>query len=184
MKIRKTKELSAEEKRKRMILFFGFYLIFFTLLGLYINSFNNKVNDNELNSQMKENSLLTINKLINLDNYQYKIEIIDEDNTIMYHGTKEKIDYANYENKYFLDIYNINQLIKKSKLMSTNNNISTYVLDNEVISEFNNNESSDGVNKIIINSQNHLLQINLDLHEYMQKEKYEIKIIYEDSNHE
>ena len=43
----------------------------------------------------------------------------NSDESITFEGTKDNIDYANYKNKYFLDIYNVNQLLKRSKYIDT-----------------------------------------------------------------
>lgn len=170
------------DKKGKYILFFGFYLIFFIILGFYIKSFNNSKGDEPKKEETTVEEKITtydISKLVNND-YSYNIDIIDNDELISFSGTKNNIDYANYPNKYFLDIYNINQLLKRSKLISSENNILTYELLNSDINDILLTEVLDGINKIevYVNDNTELNKVILDLTNYLVKEKYQITINY------
>ena len=169
-------------KRKgKYILFFGFYVIFFIFFGIYMRSLNSNTEEPKKEASAEEVKITTysISNLINED-FQYTIEIIDNEETINFNGTKSNIDYANYENKYFLDIYNLNQLLKKSKLVSSEGNILSYELANSEINELLLTEKSDGINKIMVyvNDKTEVNKIVLDLSNYLEKEKYTITINY------
>ncbi len=165
------------ERNGKMILFFGFYLIFFILLGLFlrnINDYQEKVPE--------EDTIITtydVSKIINND-YQYKITVLDNEEFIEFNGTKNNIDYENYVNKYFFDIHNINQLIKKGKYLKTEKNVLIYELSNAEINEVLSTEKETGSNKIEVYVENDksVYQIILDLTKYMEKDKYLITINY------
>ena len=170
------------EKKGKYILFFGFYLIFFIFFGIYIRSLRNQRQDEPKKEEEKIEEKITtynINNLINND-YSYIIDIIDNDEIINFTGTKNNVDYANYANKYFLDIYNINQLIKRSKLINSENYVLTYELENSEINEILLTDIKDGVNKIevFVNKSEEINKINLYLSNYLEKDKYQITINY------
>lgn len=170
------------EKKGKYILFFGFYLIFFVVLGIYMNSLraNNPKEETKPNEEIVEKiTTYDISNLINND-YTYNIHIIDNEETIDFTGKKSNIDYANYENKYFLDIYNINQLLKRSKLINSENNILTYELSNKEINDLLVTNKADASNKIDVhvNDKKEIYQVNLDLSQYFGKENYLIVIDY------
>lgn len=170
------------EKKGKYILFFGFYLIFFVVLGIYMNSLraNNPKEETKPNEEIVEKiTTYDISNLINND-YTYNIHIIDNEETIDFKGKKSNIDYANYENKYFLDIYNINQLLKRSKLINSENNILTYELSNKEINDLLVTNKADASNKIDVhvNDKKEIYQVNLDLSQYFGKENYLIVIDY------
>ena len=169
------------EKNGKMILFFGFYFIFFIFLGFYMRSLNN--NQPVPQGEQKEETKITSYSISNLINneYSYDISINDNGEEIKFQGTKNNIDYANYPNKYFLDIYNINQLLKKSKLVNSENYTLTYELENEEINDILLTEVKDGINKIevTVNDKTEVNGIKLDLSNYYEKNNYQIMISYE-----
>lgn len=170
------------EKKGKQILFLGFYLIFFIILAIYMRSFDAKNPKEEKNDQGQIEEKITtydISNLVNND-YSYTIEITTDEQTIEFNGSKSNIDYANYTNKYFLDIYNINQLLKRSKLINSENNILTYELENKEINDLLLTTKDDGVNKIdvYVNEQTEVTEIHLNLSNYLEKEIYQINIVY------
>ena len=167
------------EKKGKYILFFGFYLIFFIFLAIYMRSINANKPKEEPKEESKVITTYDISNLINND-YQYNISIQDNGQKIEFNGTKNNIDYANYANKYFLDIYNINQLLKRSKLKSSENNILTYDLLNSEINDILLTDKEEGINEIqvYVNEQSNVTKIAFDLSSYLNKEEYEIIINY------
>ncbi len=170
-----------ENKKLKAALFFGFYFFFFLFLFTYIGNNNVSSKDNtdktiEEKEEIKEYSI----KYLTDNNYIYHF-IIDDDNKITeYNGTKENIDYTEFDNKYFLDIFNINQLIKKSKYINTTDSTMNYEISNDDISSLINNEKMEGISKINVHVTNgNLDKVILDLSSYMQKEKYLITLNYE-----
>ena len=170
----------------KAILFFGFYLLFFGFLAIYIRNINaNKLKDTpkEETNIVEKITSYDLSDLINND-YAYKYVIVDydevNDNSITFIGTKNNIDYANFENKYFLDIYNINQLLKRSKLINSENYVLTYELLNKDIDDILLTNSLDRANEIMVyvNEDGKVEKINLNLAMYMNKDNYQILIDY------
>ena len=162
------------ERKGKYILFFGFYIIFFAFLAIMIRSSRNsepvKI---EEDTKEEEKQILTydITNLINND-YNYEIVVNDNEELTTFKGSKNNIDYANFENKYFLDIYNINQLLKKSKYIDGQNGVITYELANSELNEILVTEKGEGTNKIYvyINEKNEVESIILDLSNYLEKD--------------
>ena len=167
------------EKNGKAILFFGFYLVFFIFLGIYMRSMDNKEVIPEEIPQEEKITTYNISNLINND-YSYEIEIHDNEEIIKFNGTKLNIDYANYENKYFLDIYNLNQLLKKSKFISSEDYVLSYEIMNLDIDDLLVTETMEGVNKILVyvDKTGGIEKVFLDLSSYLQKDKYTIMINY------
>ena len=170
------------EKNGKYILFFGFYLIFFIFLAFYMRSLNaNKPKEENKEQEQVVEKITTydISNLINND-YIYSIEINDNEEKINFNGKKSNIDYANYEHKYFLDIYNINQLLKRSKLVKSEDNILTYELSNKEINDILLTNKNDAVNKIdvYVNNKTEIIRIIFDLSNYLDKDVYQIIIDY------
>ena len=167
------------ERNGKMILFFGFYLIFFIFLGTFLRNINNNQTPTPNKEEKKEITTYDLNKIVNSD-YQYEIIILDNEEEINFKGSKDNIDYENYENKYFLDIYNINQLIKKSKFKESKDNVLTYELPNKEINDILLTEKDDGINTIYVsvNDDTIVNKITLDLAKYLEKDKYVITISY------
>ena len=166
----------------KMILFFGFYLIFFIFLGIYIRNLNANKQTNPKKDETKIEEKITSYNLSNLINndYKYNINIIDNSEIITFNGTKSNIDYANYVNKYFLDIYNINQLLKKSKFIDSKDLVLSYELSNNEINDVLLTKKESGINKIsvYVNEKSEVKKLIMDLSKYMEKDKYEITITY------
>ena len=170
------------EKNGKAILFFGFYLVFFLFLFFYMRSYEaNKPKEEKKEQEQVEEKITTydISNLINND-YTYTIEIFDNEEVINFNGTKNNIDYANYQHKYFLDIYNINQLLKRSTFVDSNNYILSYELNNSELNDILLTDRVDGKNKIdvYVNEKTEVNQIYLDLSNYLEKDKYQITISY------
>ena len=167
------------DKKGKYILFFGFYLIFFIFLAFYIRSMNANLPKEEPKETPVIITTYDISNLINND-YKYNIKINDDGEEVEFNGTKSNIDYANYSNKYFLDIYNINQLLKRSKQISSENNILTYELPNSEINDILLTNREEGINKIevYVSNKGEIEKIDFDLSSYLNKEKYEIMINY------
>lgn len=168
-------------KKGKYILFFGFYIVFFIFLGFYIK--NSKIDQKEENKEeVKQEEKLTTYNITNLinNNYKYEIEVNDNNIVTNFKGSKNNVDYANYSNKYFLDIYNINQLLKKSKFIGNYNNILKYELSNSELNEILITEKKDGINKIdvSIDKTGNINKIIMDLSNYLEKDIYEISITY------
>ena len=173
-----------QSKRGRAILFFGFYLIFFLVLTIaFKNASNmdnkNKVNNTNKESEIKENASLYSMKNLLDNNFNYNIEVVDDDKIETFTGTKNNVDYNNFDNKYFFDIYNLNQLIKKSKFIKTEENVYYYEIENDTLNSILNVEKENGINKINVYASNSQVEkITLDLSEFMEKENYRIAISY------
>lgn len=167
------------EKNGKIILFFGFYLIFFIVLGIFLRNVNNQKEITPEKEEEKEITTYDMSKIVN-SNYQYEIKIEDNDEVILFNGTKSNIDYDGYSNKYFLDIYNINQLIKKSKFIKSKENMLTYELSNGVLNDILITEKNDGINiiDVYVKDDTTVYKIVLDLTKYMEKEKYIIEVNY------
>ena len=168
------------EKNGKYILFFGFYLLFFIFLGIYMRTLDsNKPKEKQKEEVVEKITTYDISNLINND-YTYTIEIDDNNEKINFNGSKNDIDYANYEYKYFLDIYNINQLLKRSKLVYSEDYTLTYELENKEINDILLTNKKTGINKIdvIVNDKTEVNSIKLDLSNYLEKELYMITINY------
>ncbi len=167
------------EKKGKYILFFGFYLIFFIVVSIYLRSIEAK----KPKEEPVDNTPITtynLSKLIDND-YSYNIEILDDGETILFSGTKSNVDYNSFENKYFLEIYNINQLLKRSKLVDSKDNVLTYELDNTEIDDLLLTSRGEGTSKILVyvNDDTTVKKIDLDLASYLVKTDYTISINYD-----
>ena len=91
-----------KERKGKYILFFGFYLIFFIFFGVYIGSSNNNKPPKNEEKETTQETIKTYNlsNLIN-NNYRYTVDITDNYEIVNFTGTKDNIDYDNYEYKYF-----------------------------------------------------------------------------------
>lgn len=173
------------EKKGKYILFFGFYLVFFIFLAIYLRTIRNDKPVEKTKEEVVEKiTTYDISDLINND-YKYMIKIIDydenSDESITFEGTKDNIDYANYKNKYFLDIYNVNQLLKRSKYIDTiDGTVLKYELNNSEINDVLLTQKPEGINKIevYINEETKVQEIVLDLSNYFEKEFFHIEMFY------
>ncbi len=173
-----------DNNKLKASLFFGFYFFFFLFLVIYIRNnnitFNNNDNKNN-NDSIEENKVIKKYSIDYLDNdFEYEFIINDNDEVIKYKGTKNNIDYEDYEYKYFLNIYNINQIIKNSKFLSNENNILNYEISNVTLSELYDKEITDGISKInvYVNDNKNLEKVILDLSTFINKDKYIITLNY------
>ena len=173
------------DKKGKYILFFGFYLIFFIFLAIYIRTIReNKPVEKPKEEVASKITTYDISNLINND-YKYMIKVIDydenSDESITFEGTKDNIDYANYKNKYFLDIYNVNQLLKRSKYIDTiDDTVLKYELNNSEINDVLLTQKEEGINKIevYVNEETKVQEIILDLSNYFEKEFFHIEMFY------
>ena len=152
-------------KQGRAILFFGFYFVFFLVLAIGLKN-RNVIQDNSSNKTeiiiQSNDSDYDLSKIIS----KYKIDIKGNVN-------KEKLEY-------FLNIYNINQLIKKSKFIKRENNLLNFELNNQILNELLNTDST-GISKInlYVNEKNNVIKIEINLLEY-QKEECMVIIEYQE----
>ena len=186
---REEKEEDPEVKRKKMIVFFGFYLIFFIFLFIWLKS-NNVENTNTPIDE--ETSFTYKTDLIENNNYTYVYEIEENENVDTIRGIRDDENYevSEYKYKYFLDIYNIKKLIKNSKYLykiDNNNEISyKYEIENKTISNLlqNSKEIENGVNNILVyvDNNDNVYKIELDLSSYMvsinEYTKYHLTLYY------
>ena len=176
-----------QSKRGKSICFFGFYLVFFLVLAIFLKQQRNvpqeepkKENTNIIsNNKSSNDSLFNISKIVN-SNYEYLYKVNDNNEIITFQGTRLNVDYLNFANNYFFDIYNVNQLIKKSKFISNENNMLHYELTNSVLNELLLTDKIEGINTIdiYVNDNKEVEKIVMDLKNYFEKEKYEITLEY------
>lgn len=179
-----------QSKRGKSICFFGFYLIFFLVLAIYLKQQRNVppeepkketniISNNQFNNKTNNNGLFDISKIVN-SNYEYFYTINDNNEIINFQGTRLNVDYLSFANNYFLDIYNVNQLIKKSKFISNENRVLHYELSNSVINELLLTDKEEGINTIdiYVNDIKEVEKIVMSLKSYFEKEKYEITLEY------
>lgn len=186
---REEKEVSPEVKRKKMIIFFGFYLIFFICLFIWLK--NSNVENTNVPTD-EETSFTYKTDLIENNNYTYVYEIEENENVNTIRGIRDDENYevSEYKYKYFLDIYNIKKLIKNSKYLykiDNNNEISyKYEIENKTISNLlqNSKEIENGVNNILVyvDNNDNVYKIELDLSSYMvsinEYTKYHLTLYY------
>ena len=167
-------------KRQKALFFFGFYLLFFIAFFTIVNNSKKNIPKVEVEEKEKDtDKTLYFTELLDI-NYQYTIEVNDNNEINKYQGTKDSIDYKECKYKYFFDLYNINQLIKKSKVIEKIDNYSKYSLDNKELNDLLETESQG--NTIIEIKEGEELEINLDLHEYYQKDVFQIKILLKEGD--
>ncbi len=175
-----------QSKRGRSICFFGFYLVFFVVLAIYLKQQQNVVKEEPKkestiisNNKSNNDSLFDIRKIVN-SNYEYLYTVNDNNEIIKFQGKRLNVDYLNFANNYFFDIYNVNQLIKKSKFISNENNMLHYELTNSVLNELLLTNESEGLNiiDVYINDNKEVEKIVMDLKNYFEKEIYEITLEY------
>ena len=186
---REEKDVSPEVKRKKMIVFFGFYLIFFIFLFIWLK--NSNVENTNVPTD-EETSFTYKTDLIENNNYTYVYEIEENENVNTIRGIRDDENYevSEYKYKYFLDIYNIKKLIKNSKYLykiDNNNEISyKYEIDNKTISNLlqNSKEIENGINNILVyvDNNDNVYKIELDLSSYMvsinEYTKYHLTLYY------
>jgi len=195
-----------QSKPVKMTLFFGFYFFFFLFLVSFIRNNNTNLNNNsdETNNDKnniplkEENGLFYTEPIIN-NNYYYEYQILEDNEEIVFQGNINDINDSlnKYENHYFLNIYNIRQLIKNAKFLSKtthqDNSIEyNYELLTGKIKEIKQETSTEteGINSIVVTVNKDLIvtNIKLDLSDYMQKNNkytnYNITLKYSEVKNE
>ena len=172
-----------ENKKLKAALFFGFYFFFFLFIFICIG--NSKMSSNKSDANKKTEESGEINrysiKYLMDNDYKYTFSIEDNDTKIDFNGTKDIIDYKEFDNKYFLDIFNVNQMIKNSKYLNNDANTLNYEINNDVLSNLVGVQKVEGISKIIVYVKDNgdLYKVVLDLSSFMQKDKYLITLNYE-----
>jgi hypothetical protein len=175
--MKKLKEF-YQSKRGKSILFFGFYLIFFVLLIFYFQRIQEKSESIKIpNNEHETAKVYTIKDLYNQD-FTYEFIINDNGVITKFVGNQETIDYKDFEYQYFLSFININQLMKKSKMVSKNDNDVTYEITNDTLNELLETSRNTGVNVIKEQDREKGVVITLDLSSYMEKQGYVITLNY------
>ena len=195
-------------KSVRTTLFFGFYFFFFLFLFLNFdidsldtnknNSSNNQTQtgnqDNSQNGNVNNqiNSIWEFNTLIK-DNYGYTYTINENGESIIFNGRVSEPNTLinNYQYNYFLNLYNINQITKKSKFINKNlfkdGYQFNYEISNKILGELleNSNVLEDKQNTITIYTNSNMVinKIELELTNLMQElnnyNNYKIVLEYE-----
>ena len=169
-----------DNNRLKASIFFGFYFFFFLFLLIYIK--NNNVTFNRENSSKNSENITIRNYSIDYlkDDYEYEFVVNNNGVETRYKGTKNNIDYENFENKYFFNIYNINQIIKNGKFLNSENNVLNYEISNITLSSLCDIELVDGISKInvYVDNNRNLEKVIMDLSTLMKKEKYIISLDY------
>lgn len=176
-KLKTDKKIENINKRKKAILFFSFYAIFFMLFILIFNNIGINMNPiKEKEIEKKENNNYSIQKI--LDNNIKPIIKITNNN--------QEIEYSEeYKYNELLKIENINQLIKKSKFISNEKNENIKTLNYELNSKelkiiINDDINSEEIIKIILSvNNNDVTNIKIDLSKYLEIDNYTINLNYE-----
>lgn len=159
------KDKDIKNNRRKAILFFGFYLVFFIILAISFKNYQNQSIKKD-NNQKKEE--ITIKSLFNHD-FDYEFIVNDEDKITKFNGNKNNADYNDYENKYFLNYINLNQLMKKGKVVKMND-AKEYEIENSILNELLETERPMGINRLMEKSTDSNLEITFDLSQYMERD--------------
>ena len=185
----KEEEEDPEVKRKKMIAFFGFYLVFFLVLIVWLRSTND---GNKKVPEQGETEITYKTDYIENSNYTYIYEIEENDQKYTFKGIRDDNNYevSEYKYKSFLDIYNIKKLIKNSKYLYKTDNDGVisykYELDNKVLSNMlqDGKNPEEGINNIVVyvDTNNEVYKIELDFSNYMRSieeyTKYHLTLYY------
>ena len=153
-------------KSLKYSLFFGFYLIFF--IALFILYKNNVKEIEKQDNPQKEVSIYEILKDSIKEyhevNYQEKIVINDnEELTILI----DNPDYQENKYHYFFDLYNLNQLIKNSKLEKKEDNKYYFKITYKDLNDVLDTENEGNDNNIILEiNNNKIIKTTYDLSTY------------------
>ena len=149
-----------ENKTLKYSLFFGFYLIFFIFLGVYLNRMNDKINSPTQEEKNGEYSLTAL-----MDN-SYQVEIREEEKSVVYNVSDLEAKSESYA--YFGNIYNLNQLIKKSRFVEEKDHILYFLLNNKELNALLNTEMEEKDNeiKLLVNDERIVKEISLSLDNY------------------
>lgn len=205
---KKFKEFRADPKKKSLSLLI-IYLIFFIFVFIYINS-HNQVNEELENNNQKDN--VEINgEIVNSYEYSYDITINNQVINIdgIYYEDKQTFNFDNTDyyikdNKIYLDNdnsqenldYPLNKLNYndisnflsnyeyESKTEYKDNKIKyEYIIDNQEIAKYFNQEiTNNGNTSVIIYENNYIYQVDIDLSNYYNVDKYTITINYNNIN--
>jgi len=182
-------------KKKRMILFFGFYFVFFALLIYFIKTTRNEVKV----PPVKEEDVLYKTDMIENNNYQYSYYIEENDNNFIFEGFRddENFDLSEYKYKELVNIYTIKQIIKNSKYLlkiENGTDLISYkyeITNNALAKILNNNEKLENeTNSIIIyvDKDKNIYQIDFDYSNYMKAngefDSYKLTVKYGVTNNE
>lgn len=161
-----------ENKTLKYSLFFGFYLIFFIFLGFYLNRMDNKINSQTQEEKTGEYSLTAL-----MDN-SYQVEIKEAEKRIVYNASDLESRSDSYA--YFGNIYNVNQLIKKSRFVEEKDHTLYFLLNNKELNTLLNTEIEEKDNeiKLLVNDERVVKEISLSLDNYYGQA---ISIILKDS---
>lgn len=182
-------------KKGKSISFFGFYLIFFIFLAIYINANNLPSKTYEENKKEEVSNNQSYYETINLEksNYLYKITIQENDELEILNGTKEqKESIVNYKYYKLIDLNEIKRIIKNAKYLSKSiYSANTYKVNYEIKTKtlmdlFENENNDESLNNIVltVNENNDLINIEMELSNYMHSfnqdiELYKVLIEYE-----
>ncbi len=193
---REKKEDTPELKRKKTIMFFGFYLLFFLFLFIWMKSYGS----NPRNEEIKEDTEITYKTdMIENNNYQYSYYIEENDNTYTFSGVRDDENYelSEYKYKELVNIYTIKQIIKNAKYLLKVENGSDlisykYEITNKDLAKILNYKENleDGTNPIIIfvDKDKNIYQIDFDYSNYMKAigefDSYKLTVKYGVTNNE
>ena len=182
-------------KKRRMILFFGFYFVFFALLIYFIRTTREQVKV----PPVKEEDIIYKTDMIENNNYQYSYYIEENDNTYTFSGVRDDENYelSEYKYKELVNIYTIKQIIKNAKYLLKVENGSDlisykYEITNKVLAKILNYKENleDGTNPIIIfvGKDKNIYQIDFDYSNYMKAtgefDSYKLTVKYGVTNNE
>ena len=158
--------------KNKAIAFFGFYLIFFIFLIILFR--NLSIEDKDVDDNKLYNTVFLEN-----NNYHYNYRINENDSILYFSGYRDEFnqEIEDYPYHYFLDLYNVKQMIAKSKYISKDEDsngtkILTYELKNGdlvTLLDKNDHQDNNDLNKIIVytDSNNALIKVELDITKYM-----------------
>ena len=176
----KIKEFN-DNKKLKAALFFGFYFFFFLFIAIYVRknniTINSSVDDNKEEVVVEEIKTYSISNLIDND-YSYEFIINDNNDDIYNLNNAENKD--EYQYKYFLDIYNVNQIIKNSKHIETKDLVLSYETSNFLLSALIDKTILEGVStfNVTVDNKGNLIKVVMDLSSLMEKDKYIITLNY------
>ncbi len=177
---REKKEDSPEVKKRKTIIFFGFYLIFFTFLIIYIRSYKDDLKVTETDN------VLYKTELIENGTYSSRYTIIENEDTYTFEIKKDDENYEASEYKYknLLDIYTIKRIIKNSKYILKTESGTGYInyryeiANNslaDILNQNSNIENEANPLTIYVDKDKNIYQIDMDLSNYMKiNEDYEV----------
>lgn len=158
----------SRKSRTKMIIFFSFYLVFFLVLGMYLKNHQDGLDKKE--EKETTSSIITIKDLFNHE-FTYHFEVNDNGILQVFNGTKKLTNYHNFDNNYFLNYVNVNQLMKKSRVTTKEQLTTYYEIENKTLNELLNSDIGDGINEIKefygSSQNNYEYAIILDLTNYM-----------------